>query len=398
MADIRKRNSKTGVSYQVRFVDPSTASGYGYRSFRTWKAAQSFKAERELDETGQGMLASAAGDVRHVTDAIDLWLDICARVGRDGREPIEPVTLIEYRRRAAVMRRYVWAKPVQQLVTTDIVQFRTWLLETVSRDLARRTLSSFHSMLIEMKLQGIIREDPGAGITIRSGGRYDEEDGEVEIPSDQELRDILTAADRMGAKNGFMEQAWARYRPMIYLAAFSGMRSSELRGLAWAHLHRDRVEIRQRADALGTIGPLKSRAARRSVELSRRVTDLIFDWRARCPASADDLVFPTASGRPISGNNFRQDAWLPLLREAGLTYVTETRGRDVERPRYTPHALRHCYASKLIEKKKDAKFIQERMGHSSIEITFNVYGHLMKDREEAHRRTAEELVSDLLPA
>ncbi|MEL7111892.1 MAG: tyrosine-type recombinase/integrase, partial [Pseudomonadota bacterium] len=147
-----------------------------------------------------------------------------------------------------------------------------------------------------------------------------------------------------------------------------------------------------------TIGPLKSRAARRTVELSPRVTEMIFDWQTRCPASPFDLVFPTASGRPISGNNFRQDAWLPLLREAGLTYETEIRGRDVERPRYTPHALRHHYASKLIEKKKDAKFIQERMGHSSIEITFNTYGHLMKDREEAHRQTAEELVDDLLPA
>lgn len=397
MADIRKRNSAKGTTYQVRYMSPATKSGYAYRSFQTRKAAQVFKATRELEEDGIGPVAGDDSRIKQVSDAIDLWLDICHRVGRDGREPIEAMTLVEYRRRAAMMRRYPWTKPIQSLETTDIVRFRTWLLETTSRDMARRTLSSFHSVLIEMKLQGIILGDPGAGITIRSGGRY-EDDAEIEIPSDQELRDILGAADLMGSKNGYMAQCWARYRPMIYLAAFSGMRSSELRGLPWEHLHPDCVEIRQRADARGTIGPVKSRAARRVVEISSRVTNMIFEWRAYCPHSDHDLVFPTATGRAISPNNLRMDAWLPLLREAGLTYFTEVKGRDVERPRYTPHALRHYYASKLIEKKKDAKFIQERMGHSNIEITFNVYGHLMKDREAAHKRTAEELVEDLLPA
>ncbi|MEM7236215.1 MAG: site-specific integrase [Pseudomonadota bacterium] len=403
MADIRKRHSSKGISYQVRFADSVTKSGFGYKSFTTWKAAQAFKAEHDLEEArlgpslgnSGGSLSSSGLMIRAVPDAIDHWLDICERVGRDGREPIEAMTLVEYRRRAAVMRRYAWTKVIQHLEPTDIVRFRTWLLETVSRDLARRTLSSFHSVLIEMKRQGIIRDDPGAGITIRAGGRY-EEDSEVEIPSDQELRDILGAADVMGSKNTFMEGAWARYRPLLYLAAFSGMRSSELRGLPWAHLHATHVEIRQRADGRGTIGPVKTRAGRRRVELAAQVTDMLFGWRARCPASELDLVFPTATGRPIFANNLRQDCWLPVLREAGLTYWTEVKGRDVERPRYTPHALRHYYASKLIDKKKDAKFIQERLGHSSIEITFNVYGHLMKDREAAHRQTAEELVADLL--
>jgi integrase len=44
-----------------------------------------------------------------------------------------------------------------------------------------------------------------------------------------------------------------------------------------------------------------------------------------------------------------------------------------------PLALRHYYASKLIEKGKDLK-----MGHSKTEITLNVYGHLLKGRDEAH--------------
>jgi len=114
------------------------------------------------------------------------------------------------------------------------------------------------------------------------------------------------------------------------------------------------------------------------------------------PASEAGLVFPTVRGRPILLANYLTDAWRPLLREVGLVKTCEVNSRKVERALYTPHALRHYFASKLIEKRKDPKFIQQKMGHSRIEITMNIYGHLMKDREEAHRLTAEELADDLL--
>ncbi len=71
-------------------------------------------------------------------------------------------------------------------------------------------------------------------------------------------------------------------------------------------------------------------------------------------------------------------------------------GEVILKPRYTPYALRHYFASKLIEKGQDLKLIQQVMGHSKIEVTFNVYGHLLKDREEAKRQSAEELAADIL--
>ena len=73
-------------------------------------------------------------------------------------------------------------------------------------------------------------------------------------------------------------------------------------------------------------------------------------------------------------------------------------GQSVERTKYAPYALRHYFASKLFEKGKDLKFIQQTMGHAQIELTLNVYGHLIKDREETHKQTAEELALDLIAA
>jgi integrase len=200
----------------------------------------------------------------------------------------------------------------------------------------------------------------------------------------------------MGRKNDFMEKCWRRYRPMIYLARFSGMRPSEIRGLAWPHITETAVHVKQRADKTGIIGPVKSKAGKRTIYLPRVVTDMVFEWREYCPDSKYDLVFPTDSGRPVALNNFRAGAWLPLMEEAGLMRTEKIDGKRILRPMYSPYALRHYFASKLIEKGKDLKFIQHAMGHSKIEITLNVYAHLLKGRDEAHKGTAEELAAEIL--
>ena len=401
MADVRKRiYADGGVGYQVRFIDKSSKSGFRYKTFALAKQAQQFKTIKDLEEGAFSPVLQATSSLQSdfsVLDAIELWLDICGRVGRDGREPVEPTTFAEYARRARVMRRYNWKKPLQGLQPTDVVQFRTWLLEDFSRDLARRTLSSFCSALTEMVMQGHLPSNPASGISIRTSGRYEEDQNEIDIPSDEEVRTLLKATEVMGRKNAFMEKAWARYRPMIYLPIFTGLRMSETRGLAWPCVAHGQIKVAQRADAYGQIGPVKSKAARRSIEVAGGITDELFEWQERCPASEHDLVFPTVSGRPIYLNNFRDDAWNPLFREAGLVISAEDKsGNVVTRPKYTPHCLRHYYASKLIEKSKDLKFIQTRMGHSRIETTLNIYGHLMKDRDEEHKQTAQELADELL--
>lgn len=390
MADIRKRVGKKGTSYQVRYPSKTTQSGYSFKTFNTLKEA------REFNQNLGSLPDQVSSEISTVSQAVHLWLDICEKIGRDGREKVEPETLKEYCHRGRIMQEYEWPKPLQELELSDVVHFRNWLLHNKTRDQARRTLSSFHSVLIEMKHQGHVQHDPAAGISIKSSGRYETENSEVEIPSDQEMRDIYSAANLMGKKNNFMEKCWARYRPMIYLAGFTGMRPSEYRGLSWDAMYEDRVVIQQRADRAGIIGPVKSMAGRRTIFLPSLVTDMIFEWKDRCPDSNFNLVFPTDSGKPISLTNFRTGAWIPLMNEVGLVDIDTVNGSKIIRPKYTPYSLRHYFASKLIEKGKDFKFIQDTMGHSKIEITLNVYGHLLKDREEAKIRTAEELAVEIL--
>ena len=392
MASTQKRVRSDGsIRYQVRYLDNTAKSGFSYRSFSRAKAAKAFECEKTLEEENTGLQIPQKLSVQ---DAVELWLNICEKIGRDGREPVEMSTLVEYMRRAKVIQAYHWNKFIHELTALDFVQFRNWLLENHSRDLAKRTLSSFQSIMIEMKLQGNVLENPGSGITIKTGGRFDAQNSEVDIPSDQELKDLLGAADIMGQKNDFMRRAWVRYRPMIYLPVFSGLRASEVRGLPWHNVSKTSVKVTQRADKFRNIGPVKSKAGFRKIELSTKVTDIVFEWREQCHKSKYNLVFPTQSGLPIDLNNFQTDAWLPLFREADLMIERTVRGVRKLRPKYTYHGLRHYFASKLLEKNKDIKFIQNRMGHSSAEITLNTYGHLMKDREIENQNVADELAGE----
>lgn len=392
MADIRKRAGKNGTNYQVRYPSKSTKTGYAYATFDTLKEARAFT------ENLGGLKHIAGGRKLTVATAIQMWLDTCEKIGRDGREKVETTTHVEYERRAAVMKAYDWQKHLHELEASDVVQFRSWLLEHKSRDLARRTLSSFHSVLLEMRLQGLIKDDPAAGITIRTDGRYEEDGSEVRIPTDDEVRSLLKAADAMGEGSEQLAKAWRRYRPMIYLAVFSGMRPSEYRGLAWSNIGVDRVHVRQRADRLNKIGPVKSRAGRRTIYLPELVGVMVQEWRKHCPASPLGLVFPTASGKPMALNNFARRCWEPLMEAAGLMEPVPESSEGELRPRFTPYGLRHYFASKLIAKGADLKFIQTSMGHADIQTTLNIYGHLLKDKEASHQRTAEAFAAELIAA
>ena len=77
----------------------------------------------------------------------------------------------------------------------------------------------------------------------------------------------------------------------------------------------------------------------------------------------DSLVFTTAEGCRVHPDNFRNRVFYALLNAAKLR-------------RLPPHAMRHTYASLLIETGAPLKYVQDQLGHSSIQITADLYGHL----------------------
>jgi len=193
----------------------------------------------------------------------------------------------------------------------------------------------------------------------------------VDIPSKDELRAILAHAS-------------ARWRPLIVTAIFTGLRASELRGLTWddVDLKRAILRVRQRADRWDTIGSPKSATSAREVPLVPMVVNTLREWKLACPKGPLGLVFPDDGGEIEALHNIHRNALGKAQAAAGISVSWKA-------PKYGMHSLRHAAASLLIETGEfSPKEIQAIMGHSSIQMTYDVYGHLLAPSQSTDKKMA----------
>lgn len=204
----------------------------------------------------------------------------------------------------------------------------------------------------------------------------------VDIPTREEVRRLIAS----------LEDNW---RPFFVTVIFTGMRSSEVRGLRWQDVDFKRkcVSIRQRVDKYRQAGPPKSEAGARSIPIPPLVVTAMKEQRLR-QSSDMELVFSNPKGGSRSHQNVINKGLIPAMKRAG---VVTTNGEA----KYTGlHSLRHFYASWLINRKEDGglglpvKMVQERLGHSSIIMTMDVYGHLFPQNDDG--RELEDAANALL--
>ena len=190
-----------------------------------------------------------------------------------------------------------------------------------------------------------------------------------------------------GELRAIIEHASGRWRPLILTAVFTGLRSSELRGLQWGDvdLRAAVLHVYRRVDQWGNFGPPKSAAGTRNVPLAPIVVNTLRKWCLKCPKGELDLVFPNGAGKVESHANILNRGFWPVQIAAGI--VTERMvARDgetktVQRGKYSHHALRHAAAALFIEQGLGPKKIQTIMGHGSIQMTYDTYGYLFDDGE-----------------
>jgi len=111
---------------------------------------------------------------------------------------------------------------------------------------------------------------------------------------------------------------------------------------------------------------------------------LLADLKAGNPDSA--FLFPGECSGFIDPDKFDAEIWLPISERAGMK---GTRFHD----------LRHFFASQLIANGETAAYVRDQMGHSSIKVTFDTYGHLFPGRgKEASGRYEKSMEKARLKA
>jgi integrase len=180
--------------------------------------------------------------------------------------------------------------------------------------------------------------------------------------------------------------------PYWALAIESGARTSELLGLGWADLDLDRgtLTIGRRAVRLLGGTPIlkegaKTAAGRRTIRLTdgmltalKQHRDREQERRKKTPDWVDnDLVFTTASGRPINPSHVRR-AFDRLVNRAGVK-------------RLTPHGMRKSHITSLIAGGANIKAVAARVGHRDITTTLRTYTALTASMQDELHTLVESL-------
>jgi integrase len=179
----------------------------------------------------------------------------------------------------------------------------------------------------------------------------------------------------------FIDEAESeRFRTLLTLAVMSGMRQGEILGLKWTDVDWFNCQVHvRRTYNHGQFHEPKSETSRRSIDLGPTVIKRLKVWKMASIPNALDLVFTNEAGKPYDARNLVNREFTPALRRAGLRIINF-------------HTLRHTYASLLIDRGEHPKYIQSQMGHSSINVTMDVYGHLMRTVNQGAAKGLDEAV------
>jgi integrase len=372
---VRKRSwIHKGEEKTAWVVDYSSRGKRQLKTFEKKREADAFHAQ-VTTEIRAGL--HTAGSMT-IAQAGETWIKAREAAG------LERSTLVNYRQHLDLhIVPLIGTIKLGDFTLPRVAQFEDALRLNRSSAMVKKILVSLSSVLAEAQERGLAAQNVMHGRRRKNGHearqKHRAEIG-VDIPTVDEVRRLIP---HLGPR---------RERPLILTAIFTGLRASELRGLRWQDVDFAKAElhVRQRADVFAAIGAPKSHSGRRSVPLLPMLVNALREWKLACPSSPGDLVFPGWRGKPLSRMNIVRQHWHPLQVRAGLVDANGA-------AKYSGlHTTRHFYASWCINRRADGglelplKVVQGRLGHSSISMTADVYGHLFPRADDAAELAAAE--------
>lgn len=304
------------------------------------------------------------------------------------------------------------------LARTRLAQLRTPAIQSSlddllarrgSTNLARSVRRSYVTWCKFGMRRGWLLTNPAQACEIERDGVVREEEPNFEIPAKPILARLLRAA-----AEGPTPQ---RDAMVVRLLMFGGFRVSELLGLAddavTVRQGGGKVKVRARLDRhYRTLDPPKSECGKRDVPIGEATALAIRAWRlSRGPVAPFDhtdgrrqsqrvagrLLPDPETGRGTWGyNEFMRRCWLPLMRRAELVQMLpDSKGKNRPVQAFGPHTLRHVAASLWIDQGLRPKKVQALLGHATLQLTMDLYGHLWSDPEadDALAQASERLIA-----
>ena len=356
MAHIQHRSGRRRP-WQVRYRDP--LGDERARSFLRKADAERFAVTVEADK-----LRGEWTDPRLSRTTVTEWSDRWLRT----KSHLKPKTLAGYE---SNLRAHILpAFGDHQLRHVERMAVEEWVADLQGRGLgpsgvrqARQVLTSMMLLAVET---GYLVVNPVTG---------------VRTARQPEPEMLFLTAEEVECFAGAIREP---YSTLVYLLANGGPRWGEAAALRHRrfHLLRSRIEVAKSVSEVGGqlhFGSTKTNRTR-MVVVPQFLRDLLAEHLAReLGDDPDALVFKSPQGQPLRNTNFRRQVWYRAVADAGLPDGLRI------------HDLRHTCASLLISQGAPPKAIQAHLGHSSISVTMDRYGHLFPSDMEAPAVALDEV-------
>ena len=306
---VRKRTWTTAKGEQREAWIVDYRDKQGDRHIETFTRKKDADAKHaEVSTAVRAGVHVAASKSKTVAEAGKIWVEAAELEG------LERSTVEQY---SAHLRLHIapaiGSTKLCDLTRGDVQAFSDGLRKAgMSPAMVKKVLASLGSLIAEAMDRGLVGRNVVRDITgsrKRRGKRHDKPKLKVgvDIPAPHEVSAILAHAQ-------------GRWRPLFLVAAFTGLRASELRGLRWADvdLKANKLHVTQRADKFNKIGPPKSQAGKREVPFGPMVLNTLREWKLACPKSDLDLVFPNTLGKIEGLPNILTRGLIPAVTAAGL--------------------------------------------------------------------------------
>ena len=341
---VQKRMTSAGdARYDVRLRLPTGREVS--RTFKTLRLAEQYEREQEHARDRGSMHDPRAGRIS-LAEWVDEWREI--------RNGLRPNTVRIYE--TNLKKHILPTLGTVELASVDRARLLRWLADLGRTELAPATVHQAYRVLRTVLASAVevgrITSNPAAGRSIAP--RLSKV--ELRIPSPDEVATLAETIE-------------PRYRALVLVAAYCGLRRGELAGLRWqkVDLVRRRLQVVEQLDRQGQTGPTKTDAGRRTVPIPSFVVEALEGHLSARYSESPGLVFTAANGGAVDVGRFRTEVWVPACKAVGLDGLKL-------------HDLRHACASTMIASGADLKRVQEVMGHGSATLTLDTYGHLLPDR------------------
>jgi integrase len=361
----RRTTVRYVVSYRVRGIGQRT------KSFQHLGDAKEFQGRMRDPEQSARMRRRVKGR-QPLAEYFPAWLEGKRRLRESTR-----------RRYADIGRIYVAPSHLGRMMVADIEHsdVKEWVSELVRRGVPPPTIDKAHRTLRACLSSAVA--DGMADVNAAS---------RVETPEQDRREPFFLSARQVDA---IATEVPDRDRALVYFLAYTGARMGEATALRVRNLDllRRRVTIAESAPEVGgkKLEPGKTKSGGvRTVPIFEDLGTELSSHLDRYGKRAKDgeldreaFVFTSSNGGVVRQNNWRGRIFQPAAFRAGITRRGPSGKSEVPRV----HDLRHTFASLAAEAGYTLHEVKEMLGHSTIQITSDLYLHLFPDTmaEKAER-------------